>query len=146
MTNLGADSSQVVATLSADHGANVATLSADRSDVSKRVRHPLKVDGRSAGAVAHRKRVAAFRAELGPGELSKSDEALLQTAAVLDGKIDQLRRRMAAGHDVSTDELVRTAGTLRRVLEDIAVRAGQRKPAARSLAEEIIARRIDNDG
>jgi hypothetical protein len=128
MTNLDADSPHIAATLSADHGANVAGLSADHSDVSKRGRHPLKIDGRSAGAVAHRKRVAAFRADLGPGELTKSDEALIQTAAVLDSKIDQLRRRMAAGHDVPSDELVRLSGTLRRVLEDIATRAAQRKP------------------
>jgi hypothetical protein len=112
-----------------DREHNEPGSSADSEPITGRSQAARKVDGRSAGAVRFRRLVAGFKADLGDVEPSQADHVLIQTAAVAAMKIDRVKARMIAGEDVSTDELTRLVGNVKRVMSAISVRAAENKTA-----------------
>jgi hypothetical protein len=80
--------------------------------------------------------VAGFRADLGGGELSATDQALVETAATVKLRIEHLAELMKAGEDVDTDQLVRLASTVKRLLGAISAKA-KSKPAGPTLQQYL---------
>jgi hypothetical protein len=119
--------------------------SADSEPITGRSQAVRKVDGRSAGAVRFRRLVAGFKADLGDVELSQADLVLVETAAVAAMKIARVKARMIAGEDVSTDELTRLVGNVKRVMSAISVRAGENKVAVDPMAAYLARRAAADD-
>ncbi len=91
-------------------------------------------DGRTAGARRHKAIVAAFEAQIG-GELSAADHALIQQAALLMLRTEQLTADAVAGKPVDDGEIVRLAGASRRALAAISAKAADKKPAVPTMAD-----------
>jgi hypothetical protein len=112
-----------------DREHNEPGSSADSEPIVSTLKAHTKPDGRSAGAVRFRRLVAGFKADLGDVQLSQADHVLIQTAAVAAMKIDRVKTRMIAGEDISTDELTRLVGNVKRVMSAISVRAVENRAA-----------------
>jgi hypothetical protein len=119
-----------------------------RSAVTNRSRAHQNGDERSAGARRFRDLVAAFSADLGDN-LSEADLAMVRTAAGLTLKSELLQADLAAGIPVDAETLIKLAGTSRRALAAISVKAAERKPAGQTLQDYLAARAApqsdDND-
>lgn len=123
----------------------VATSKRSRAAVTNRSRAHQNGDERSAGARRFRDLVAALSADLGDN-LSEADLAMVRTAAGLTLKSELLQADLAAGKDVDAETLIKLAGTSRRALTAISVKAAERKPAGTmTLAEYAAQRAADRD-
>jgi hypothetical protein len=100
---------------------------------TQRKRRPSRPDGRTTGARRHKAIVAAFEGQIG-GELTAADRALIQQAALLSLRVEQLTDDAIAGRSVDDSEIIRLAGASRRALAAISAKAIDRKPAVQSLA------------
>jgi hypothetical protein len=87
------------------------------------------VDGRTLAARRYRRLVAAYFRELG-GELTEAERATVRQAAGLQLRVEQLQSAIVAGHDVSTDELVRLSSEHRRLLTGLRGKAEKARPDA----------------
>lgn len=96
-----------------------------------------KPDGRSAGARRFRAIVKAFTGEIGGGDLSESDRALINQAATLTLRGEQLAADVVNGRPVDDDQLIRISGQARRLLASISSKAADRKPNTLSLADHL---------
>jgi ribosomal protein L12E/L44/L45/RPP1/RPP2 len=105
-----------------------------RSAITNRSKVHQQVDARSATARRFRDLIAAFSADLGD-DLSEADMAMVRTAAGLTLKSELMQADLAAGKDVDAETLIKLAGTSRRALAAIAVKAAERKPNAMTLAD-----------
>jgi len=103
-----------------------------------------RVDGRTLAARRYRRLVAAYSRELGL-ELTEPDKALVGQIASLQLRIEQLQSAIVAGHDVSTDELIRLSSEHRRLLTGLRGRAEKNMPAAPSLAEFLAQRAAQSE-
>ena len=88
-----------------------------------------RVDGRTLGARRYRRLVEAYSREIG-AELSEPEKALVGQVSSLQLRIEQLQSAIVAGHDVSTDELVRLSSEHRRLLTGLRKKADTNKPPA----------------
>jgi hypothetical protein len=114
---------------------SVATPTAtSRSEVSNGTRLLQNVDGRSSSARRFRDLVNAFEQEVG-GVLTDSDRGLIRQAASLQLKGEMLQAALVRGEDVDADQIIRIAGTSRRILSSIASKAAKNKPAGPSIDE-----------
>ena len=93
--------------------------------MSKPMKSVAPSDGRSAQARRFRKLVADFRAELGDGDLSGAELALIEQGALLVMKSEALRDSILRGEDVPEELLVRIANAVGRVVRDL--RGAKRK-------------------
>jgi hypothetical protein len=101
-----------------------------------------KPDGRSAGARRFRAIVAAFTGEIG-GELTESERSLVEQAALLQLRCEQLRADVISGKPVDDDLLIRLASTSRRALSKITAKT---KPATgESLAQYMARKQAEHD-
>jgi hypothetical protein len=112
----------------------------DRGQIAPRSTRGQKPDGRSAGARRYRAIVAAFTAEIGGGDLSESDRALIKQAATLTLRGEQLAADVVAGKEINDDQLVRLSGQARRLLASISAKAADKKPAGQTLQEYMAAK------
>jgi hypothetical protein len=108
---------------------------ADRVPIAPRSTRGLKPDGRSAGAKRFRALVLAYEAEIG-GNLTEAERGLVEQAALLQLRCEQLRADVIAGKPVDDDLLIRLASTSRRALSKITAKA---KPAAGETLQEYLA-------
>jgi hypothetical protein len=93
--------------------------------VKTRKARAIMPDGRRSAARRYRALVEGFESEIG-GELTPSERALVETAATLQLRVEQLGADVIAGKPVDDDLLIRLASTSRRALTKITARA---KPA-----------------
>jgi hypothetical protein len=107
---------------------------ADSSQKTHRLPPGQKPDGRSSGARRYRAIVAAFTAEIG-GNLTEAEQGLVNQAATLTLRAEQLAADVINGTPVDDDQLIRISGTAKRLLGAISAKAVDRKPAAQTLAE-----------
>jgi hypothetical protein len=101
-----------------------------------RKRRPRAVDGRTTPARRYAAIVAAFQAEIG-GNLTAAESALVEQAAMLQLRVEQLRADIIAGKPSDDDLLIRLASTARRALSKITAKA---KPAGGNAFQEYLAR------
>jgi hypothetical protein len=78
-------------------------------------------------------------ADLGVDELSATDRALVETAATVKLKIEKLTSEMVAGLPIDGDQVVRLGSTLKRLLEAISAKAGERQASGQDPLEAHIA-------
>jgi hypothetical protein len=102
-----------------------------------RKRKRRAVDGRTTPARRYASIVAAFTAEIG-GDLTAAESALVEQAAMLQLRVEQLRADIIAGRPVDDDLLIRLASTARRALSQITAKA---KPATGETFPQYMARK-----
>jgi hypothetical protein len=118
---------------------SVATPSAtSRSEVSNGTRLLQNVDGRSSSARRFRDLVRAFELEVG-GVLTEADRGLIRQAASLQLKGEMLQAALVRGEDVDADQIIRIAGTSRRILGAISAKAAKRKPQGQDMLQAYLA-------
>jgi hypothetical protein len=119
---------------------------ADKVPIAPRSPRGQKPDGRSAGARRYRALVDAFTSEIG-GDLTEAESGLVEQAAMLQLRVEQLRADIIAGRTVDDDLLIRLASESRRALSQIKAKA---KPATGETFPQYMARKAaelaDDDG
>jgi hypothetical protein len=98
------------------------------------------IDGRLAPAKRFKALCLAFEAELG-GQLSEADAALVQQAAGLALRAEQLNAAIVRGESVASDELVRIASTSKRLLEAIRGKVDKRKATGPTPLQKYLAKK-----
>jgi hypothetical protein len=73
--------------------------------------------------------VQAYEAEIGE-ELTEVEKGLVKQAAALTLQAEQMQADIVNGKPVDSDVLIRISGTAKRLIAEIADRAGKRKPEA----------------
>jgi len=87
------------------------------------------IDGRSPAGRRYRDLIRAFEAEIG-GPITEVERGLIRQAAALMLRSEQMQSDVVNGHAVNADELIRLAGTARRMLETLQSKAEKRKSSA----------------
>jgi hypothetical protein len=96
-----------------------------------------RVDGRTISARRFRDLVESYSSELG-GELSEADRALIQQAAIVQIRCEEIQLEIVEGRDVDPDLLVRLSSENRRLLAGLAVKADNKsKPAGPALQDYL---------
>jgi hypothetical protein len=106
----------------------------------KRTRHTP--DGRTHFARRHAAIRAGFIAEAG-GNLTAAEISLVDTAAMLALRVEQMTAAMIRGEPIDNGEMVRIAGASRRALAQIVSKV---KPAADNALQDHIASEYEDDG
>src|SRR5260370_224634 len=110
-----------------------------RSQIDPQSTRRMKADGRSAGARRYRALVNAYAADLG-GELSEADRGLVEQAAMLSLRVEQLTTAIVNGAAVDDATVIKLAGASRRALSAISARSIARKPGALTLQDHLARR------
>jgi hypothetical protein len=84
--------------------------------------------------------VRAFELEVG-GVLTEADRGLIRQAASLQLKGELLQAALVRGEDVDADQIIRIAGTSRRILGAISSRASKNKPTGPDLLQQYLAQK-----
>ena len=87
-----------------------------------------RTDLRAAAARRFRDLVNSLETELGGGELSAGDQALVKTAASMIMQIERLQTAIARGKSVTNDEIIRASSEARRILSALNAKAAAAKP------------------
>jgi uncharacterized protein YbjQ (UPF0145 family) len=108
-----------------------------RNAVTNGRMHPRGIDGRLRSARRFRDLFAAFAESLG-GEagLTEADRSLARMAATLQVKSEALQADAAQGLEIDSEQLVRVANSLSRVLARLGKRAAPRD-APQTLADYL---------
>jgi hypothetical protein len=116
------------------HKPIARTSTTNRSAVTNGSKLLVGIDGRSPTARRFRDLVQAFKAEVGGG-LSQAELAMIKTAASLALTSEMRQADLVNGKPVDLDDLIRLASEVRRILAEIAGKAGKRKPAGPTLSQ-----------
>ena len=111
--------------------------------LAPRGRRPSKTprpDGRTLGVRRYKRLLRELAAEIGPGPLSASEEALLGQAAALIVKSEALQVDIVMGKATDTDMAIRLVSESRRILEALKARSTKAKPAPATSLHELLAR------
>jgi len=100
----------------------------NRSAVTNGAKLLVGIDMRSPTARRYRDLVRANEAEIGK-ELSEAEKGLVKQAAALTLQAEQMQADIVNGKPVDSDVLIRISGTAKRLIAEIADRAGKRKLA-----------------
>jgi hypothetical protein len=98
----------------------------NRSRVTNGTRLLQGIDGRSPAARRFRDLVRAYEAEF--NITSESDKTMIRTAAMLTLKAEEMQAAVVRGERAEGDDIVRTAGYVRRVLSNLRRRADAHAP------------------
>jgi len=101
---------------------------------------PRVADGRTLAARRFRALVKQFAHDLGGGDLSAVDQALVKQAAHLILEAEQMQVASIRGDRVDADSLVRVNSEARRVIELLNIKGAKRKPTAVMSLHDIVAR------
>jgi hypothetical protein len=118
----------------APHGASYGPVRARKA-------RAIMPDGRRSAARRYRAIADGFEAEIG-GELTPSERAIVEQAAMLQLRCEQLRADVIAGKPVDDDLLIRLASTSRRALSKITAKA---KPAGETLAQYMARKAAEHE-
>jgi hypothetical protein len=112
--------------------------------------HRQKVDGRTSGARRYNSLVRAFTDQLGGGTLAEGDRALVEQAAMLQLRVEQITRDVIQGKPVDDDLTIKLAGASKRAILAISAKAAAQKPGGQTLQEYLAnkhaAAESDDDG
>jgi hypothetical protein len=86
------------------------------------------VDGRTKAARRFRDLIDAFTAEIGGGDLSEADKALVRACASLAQRCEVMQADSVSGKAVDDEQLVRISNVLARTLAQLQARANKAKP------------------
>jgi hypothetical protein len=106
----------------------------NRSAVTNGSKLLVGIDGRSPTARRFRDLVQAYETEVG-GDLSQTERSMIKTAATLTLTAEMKQAQIVNGEMVDTDDLIRLSSEVRRILAEIAGKAGKRKPAGPTLSQ-----------
>jgi hypothetical protein len=104
-------------------------LKQGRSAVTNGKRTLIGVKGSSKFGRRYRDLVDEFSAEVG-GVLSQTDLAMVKQAAALAIQGEVMQAAIINGEPINADDLIRLSSEVRRILDAIAEKAGERKSAA----------------
>jgi hypothetical protein len=107
----------------------------NRSAVTNGSKLLVGIDGRSPTARRFRDLVQEFKAEIGGGDLSQTELAMIKTAASLALTAELRQADLVNGKMVDTDDLIRLASEVRRIFAEIAGKAGKRKSGGPRLSQ-----------
>jgi hypothetical protein len=113
----------------------------NRSAVTNGSKLLVGIDMRSPTARRFRDLVQSFSAEVGgdlaggAASLSQTEMAMIKTAASLAIQAELMQADIVNGKMVDSGDLIRLASEARRILAEIAGKAGKRKPAGPTLCQ-----------
>jgi hypothetical protein len=119
------------------HKPIARTSKANRSAVTNGTKLLVGIDMRSPTARRYRDLVHAYKAEVGGGDLSEPELAMVKTAASLSLSAELMQADVVNGKVVDADNLIRLSSEVRRILD--AMKAGKRKPAAGPSVDDLFA-------
>jgi hypothetical protein len=103
-------------------------------------------DGRTRAVRRFHRLVRAFAEDLGGGQLSYADTALIRNAAALTVRAEQAQEVLLSGQTIDDEQLVRLSNASARILNLLAAQRIKRKPVNIPLRERIIMEREQNRG
>jgi hypothetical protein len=92
-----------------------------------RVHARRTADGRNKSARRFRDLINAYTAEIGGGDLSEADRALVRACASLTQRCEVMQADCVSGKPVSDEDLVRISNVLARTLAQLQARASKAK-------------------
>jgi hypothetical protein len=95
------------------------------------------VDGRTKAVRRFHRLVRAFAEDLGGGQLSHADTALIRNAAALTVRAEQAQAALFTGKAITDEDLVRLSNAAARILNMLRAQRIKRKPAGMTLADVI---------
>jgi hypothetical protein len=95
------------------------------------------IDYRSLAARRFRDLIHSYEADF--EVVTEADQSLVRTAAMLTIKGEQMQAALVRGENVESDEIVRNAGQLRRILGDLRRKSEAAQTASPSLLEHLAA-------
>jgi hypothetical protein len=111
-------------------------LKQGRSAVTNGKRVLLGVNTSSKYGRRYRDLIAAYSAEIGL-PLGASETAMVKQAAALAVRSEMMQAQIVNGEQINPDDLIRICSEVRRILDAIAAKARERKPAKPTLADYI---------
>jgi hypothetical protein len=109
-------------------------LKQGRSRVTNGSRTLIGVKGSSKYGRRYRDLIALYTAEVG-GVLTQFEMAMVKQAAALAIQSEMMQAAIINGESVNSDDLIRLSSEVRRILAEIAGKAGKRKPAGPTLSQ-----------
>jgi hypothetical protein len=104
------------------------------------------VDGRTRAVRRFHRLVRAFAEDLGGGQLSHADTALVRSAAALTVRAEQAQEALLTGEAITDEDLVRLSNAAARILNMLGAQRIKRKPVHIPLRELIPMEREQNKG
>jgi hypothetical protein len=111
-------------------------LKQGRSRVTNGSRTLIGVKGSSKYGRRYRDLIDLFTAEVG-SVLTQFEQAMVKQAAALAVQGEQMQAAIVNGEAVNSDDLIRLSSEVRRILAEIAGKAGKRKPAGPTLSQYL---------
>jgi hypothetical protein len=106
---------------------------------------PRGADQRRGPARRFKHLYEAFAAELGADTLSEPEKGLVRQAVGLQILSETMQEKIVAGEMVDPDQVIRIAGTSRRLLQIIAAQTGKRVQPDGPSVEDLFAVQDDAD-
>jgi len=99
----------------------------------------IGVRGASKFGRRYRDLIDLFSAEVAEvgGVLTETEAAMIKTAAALAIKGEQMQAAIINGDAINADDLIRLSSEVRRILAEIAGKAGKRKPTGPTLSQYL---------
>jgi hypothetical protein len=111
-------------------------LKQGRSAVTNGKRTLIGVNASSKYGRRYRDLIAAYSAEIGL-PLGASETAMVKQAAALAVRSEMMQAQIVNGEHIEPDDLIRICSEVRRILDALAAKARERKPAKPTLADYI---------
>src|ERR1700692_1863181 len=111
-------------------------LKQGRSAVTNGKRTLIGVNASSKYGRRYRDLIAAYSSEIGL-PLGASETAMVRQAAALAVRSEMMQAQIVNGEQINPDDLIRICSEVRRILDAIAAKARERKPAKPTLADYI---------
>ena len=102
-------------------------------------------DGRTRAVRRFHRLVRAFAEDLGGGQLSHADTALIRSAAAMVVRAEQAQA-LLTGKAITDEDLVRLSNAAARILNMLGAQRIKRKPVHIPLRERIVMEREQNQG
>jgi hypothetical protein len=100
-----------------------------------------EADGRTRVAKRFKALIAAFAEDLGSGQLSHADQALVRQAAAMVVRAEQTQAAMLMGKTITDEDLVRLTNAAARILNMLGAQRIKRKPVHIPLRERLVMER-----
>jgi hypothetical protein len=100
-----------------------------------------EADGRTRVAKRFKALIAAFAEDLGSGQLSHADQALVRQAAAMVVRAEQTQAAMLMGKTITDEDLVRLSNAAARILNMLGAQRIKRKPVHIPLRERLVMER-----
>ena len=99
---------------------------------------PVGVDMRTATGRRLKYLIRSFHEALGGGDISEIELAQLRQVATLTLKAEQVSAALVRGESIDADQLIRINSEIRRILQQLGVKAAAQKSAAPTNLAELL--------